>query len=444
MTLIRQLYRWQKPEILVEQLIKTWGEAGLIWLDGDGTDLGRWAILAVDPIDQICCRGLPKTKAASNPFNALKNLKAGHWTGWLSYEAAAWTEPKNPWKSDEIATLWIAAHDPILKFDLKKHELWIEGRNKNRFQKFAHWLENIEESQKIPNQLPSIPPEKSVEIPLDAWEWITHKANFSYNVEQIKNWIAKGDIFQANLTTSCTTILPNKTKAIDIFQKLRKLCPAPFAGLVIGADQANNEAIISTSPERFLKVLPNGEVESRPIKGTRPRHPDPKKDADLAAALVCSAKDRAENIMIVDLIRNDLGRVCKPGSISVPQIVELESYSQVHHLTSVVKGFLQPNKTWVDLLEASWPGGSITGAPKLRACQRLHELEPVARGPYCGSLIHLDWNGTFDSNILIRSLILEGRTLRAHAGCGIVADSDPQNEAEELSWKLIPILKALE
>jgi para-aminobenzoate synthetase component 1 len=147
--------------------------------------------------------------------------------------------------------------------------------------------------------------------------------------------------------------------------------------------------------------------------------------------------------MIVDLLRNDLGRVCVPGSIAVPQLVGLESYPQVHHLTSVVTGQLRPDCTWVDLLRACWPGGSISGAPKLRACQRLAELEPVARGPYCGSLLRRDWDGSLDSSILIRSLLLNGQRLRCHGGCGIVADSDPEAEAEELGWKLHPLLEAL-
>jgi para-aminobenzoate synthetase component 1 len=227
---------------------------------------------------------------------------------------------------------------------------------------------------------------------------------------------------------------------LELFLTLRDACPAPFAGLII-SDQ--NEALLSSSPERFLQVSAQGAVQTRPIKGTRPRHGNPEQDANLAAELVCSDKDRAENVMIVDLLRNDLGRACQPGSIQVPQLVGLESYASVHHLTSVVEGQLKAGLSWVDLLEASWPGGSISGAPKLRACQRLHELEPTSRGPYCGSLLRIDWDGSFDSNILIRSLLRQGDTLRAHAGCGIVADSDPLGEAEELMWKLQPLLEAL-
>ncbi len=433
----RQLFDWQQPEIIAEELIKTWGEPGFIWLDGDGSSMGRWATLAVDPIKHICCRGLPSDQAGSNPFEALRYLKQGHWTGWLSYEAGAWVEPYNPWKPDKMATLWIASHDPVMKFDLKKKELWLEGCDINRFERFATWLKKLS-TNKNTNE------KKTNGISIDSWEWLTAKVDFSHNVNLIKDLIASGDIFQANLTACCTTSLPKNILAIDLFQRLREYCPAPFSGMVVGTGAARNEAIISASPERFLQVLPTGDVETRPIKGTRPRHNNPAKDADMAADLVSSPKDRAENIMIVDLLRNDLGRVCQPGSINVPQLVGLESYAHVHHLTSVIKGCLQSKKTWIDVLEASWPGGSISGAPKLRACQRLSEIEPTARGPYCGSLINLNWDGTFDSNILIRSLLLQGKTLRAHAGCGIVADSDSVHEAEELTWKLMPLLEALQ
>ncbi len=440
----RRLCRWQEPAILAKQLADNWGEAGLVWLDGDGSELGRWATLAVDPINQICCRGMPGEKDSSNPFEALRHLEPGHWSGWLSYEAGAWIEPKNPWKTDSMATLWMARHDPVLRFDLQKQELWIEGCNPKRMQELVDWLEakpikNTPESNRTSQSSTT-----QLGISVDAWQWLTNKADYAHGVEQVKEWIASGDIFQANLSACCTTTFPPGIFTVDLFQKLREHCPAPFAGLVVAAGFAAGEAVISASPERFLQVKPTGEVETRPIKGTRPRHANQSQDADLAADLICSSKDRAENVMIVDLLRNDLGRVCQPGSISVPQLVGLESYPHVHHLTSVVKGNLRSNQSWVDLLQACWPGGSISGAPKLRACQRLHELEPTARGPYCGSLLRLDWDGQLDSSILIRSLFLKGTTLRAHAGCGIVSDSDPYSEAEELNWKLLPLLDALQ
>ena len=329
-----------------------------------------------------------------------------------------------------MPNLWIARHDPILRFDLQNQRLWIEGTNPSTMTTLLDALATP------PTPInPSAPP-----IALDTWTHHTNRSDFANGVRRIRDLIAAGDLFQANLTACCSTSWPSNTSALDLFRRIRKRCPAPFAGLVI---TENHDALLSSSPERFVSVDCSGRVQTRPIKGTRPRHSDPERDADLAAELVCSDKDRAENVMVVDLLRNDLGRVCTPGSIQVPQLVGLESYASVHHLTSVVEGQLRDELNWVDLLEASWPGGSISGAPKLRACQRLQELEPTSRGPYCGSLIHIDWDGRFDSNILIRSLIRSGHTLRAHAGCGIVADSDPEGEADELNWKLQPLLEAL-
>ena len=178
-------------------------------------------------------------------------------------------------------------------------------------------------------------------------------------MQRIREWIACGDLFQANLTACCSAALPGgwggSTAALPLFEHLRRHSPAPFAGLVVAAGDAAGEAVISASPERFLQVDGAGRVETRPIKGTRPRAGEPDRDADLAAELVCSGKDRAENVMIVDLLRNDLGRVCQPGSIQVPQLVGLESYANVHHLTSVVTGQLRPECHWVDLLRACWP-----------------------------------------------------------------------------------------
>ncbi len=445
MTLKRKLCCWQSPTILVDQLVEYWGQDGFIWLDGDGSQLGRWLTLGVEPIEEICCRGLPLDKNSVNPFTLLKELKPGHWTGWLSYEAAAWIEPSNPWKKDKMAMLWIASHDPVLKFDLIKKELWLEGCDEKRIKKFSNWLDKIStpKNKNTPKSLSSYKQLNDV-VKLNSWKYLSKKTDYADKVKLIKKLIRDGDIFQANLTTCCETKLQQGSSLINIFKKLRKHCPSPFGGIIIGSGLASGEAILSSSPERFLKVLPTGEIETRPIKGTRPRNADPIKDAAMAAELVCSEKDRSENIMIVDLLRNDLGRVCEPGSINVPQLVGLESYTQVHHLTSVITGSLKVNKTWIDLLEACWPGGSITGAPKLRACKRLNELESISRGPYCGSFINLDWNGKFDSNILIRSLIVKDEILRAHAGGGIVADSDPMNEAEEMDWKLRPLLQALE
>ncbi|CAK24896.1 anthranilate synthase component I family protein [Synechococcus sp. CS-197] len=436
MTLLRKRLPWREPADVAAVLACLYGEEGLIWLDGDGGELGGRITLAADPLEQHCCRGLPGDPEATNPFSALRELSPGHWTGWLSYDAAAWTEPGNPWSRDPMASLWIARHDPVLRFDLQARALHLEGIDPSRHAAMAHLLET--------QPIKTTPSDASAKQPLGCrWHRHSDRDAFKAGVLRIRELIASGDLFQANLTACASATLPEPMGNLALYQRLRDRCPAPFSGVLIGSGAAAGEAVLSTSPERFLEVMPDGAVQTRPIKGTRPRHPDPHIDDDLAAELVCSAKDRAENVMIVDLLRNDLGRVCVPGSVQVPDLVRLESYARVHHLTSVVTGQLRAGSTWVDLLEASWPGGSITGAPKLRACQRLQELEPLGRGPYCGSILHIDWDGRFDSNILIRTLLRKNADLRLHAGCGIVADSDPEAEAEELDWKLLPLLEAL-
>jgi para-aminobenzoate synthetase component 1 len=428
---------WREPWPLVRALAKALGQAGLVWLDGDGSAQGRRSVLGLAPLEQRICRGLPGQAGADDPFAALAELAAGggHWMGWLSYEAGAWVEPAPDWQQPDMALLWAAHHDPVLVIDHPSQSQWLEGRDPARLAAFAALLDNLPLNPAVEQPGASIAP--------DRWHWHTSPERFARQVEQVLAWIAAGDLFQANLTACCEQRLADPADPLELYGRLRRSCAAPFGGLAIAGAAAAGEAVLSASPERFLQLDGAGQVETRPIKGTRPRHGSPDADADAAADLVTSPKDRAENVMIVDLLRNDLGRVCLPGSILVPQLVGLESYRQVHHLTSVVRGQLRPGLGAIDLLRACWPGGSITGAPKIRACRRLHSLEPVPRGPYCGSLFRLGADGQFDSSILIRSLLLRGQRLRAHAGCGIVADSDPTAEAEELGWKLQPLLEAL-
>ena len=439
----RKQVTWHSPADIARWLVQKYGEAGFAWLDGDGSTLGRWGVLAADPLEQYVCRGLPGAAGAANPFSVLDRLGPGYWCGWLSYEAAAWLEPKNPWRTDSMATLWIARYDPVLRLDIKERKLWIEGSDRQRFQVVDDWLTRLSQSHSDRCQ-PGTKSARLFGINPMSWQWDSDTASFTNGVSRLQQLISAGDLFQANLTACCHTELPETPPSmLDIFLRLRRCCPAPFAGLIVASGEAADESVLSASPERFLHLDPDGHVETRPIKGTRPRHINPERDADLAADLICSLKDRSENIMIVDLLRNDLGRVCRPGSIQVSQLLGLESYPQVHHLTSVVEGRLASSYSWVDLLRACWPGGSITGAPKLRACRRLQELESMPRGPYCGSLLLRDWDGSLDSNILIRSLFRKGSSLRVHAGCGIIADSEPNAELQELCWKLEPLLQAL-
>ena len=431
---------WRDPWPLVQALAAELGREGLVWLDSDGSAQGPCSRLGLAPLEQRICRGLPGESGASDPFALLTDLAAGggHWMGWLSYEAGAWVEPATHWQSPDMALLWAARHDPVLVFDHGSQQQWLEGQDPARLSSFAALLERLDLGT-----APGSQAQAAIAIAPASWHWHTPPERFAAQVEEVLAWIAAGDLFQANLTACCEHTLLRPADPLGLYGRLRELCAAPFGGLAIAGGAAAGEAVLSASPERFLRVGEGGQVETRPIKGTRPRHGDADADADAAADLVTSPKDRAENVMIVDLLRNDLGRVCKPGSIQVSQLVGLESYRQVHHLTSVVRGQLEPGFDTIDLLRACWPGGSITGAPKIRACQRLHGLEPVPRGPYCGSLFRIGSDGQFDSNILIRSLLLRGQRLRAHAGCGIVADSDPAAEAEELGWKLQPLLEAL-
>lgn len=444
---------WREPWQLVRALVRDFGTHGLVWLDGSGSPLAGIGRLGVAPPQQVVCRGLPGDPGARDPFAELAGMAAGggHWMGWLAYEAGAWVEPARHWQAPAMATLWAARHDPVLAMDAAQRKLWLEGSDSAAIEAMAARIEALPSPPTAPHKATRVGAEAQTGgtlgsppgLPLDQWRWHTSPAAFAEQVQRIREWIACGDLFQANLTACVEQPLPQGADLLELYGQLRRHCPAPFAGLAIAGAAAPGEAVLSASPERFLQVAADRWVETRPIKGTRPRHGDAEADAEAAADLITSPKDRAENVMIVDLLRNDLGRVCAPGSVRVPQLVGLESYAQVHHLTSVVRGQLRDGLGIAELLRACWPGGSISGAPKVRACQRLGELEPVPRGPYCGSLFRLAPDGSFDSSILIRSAFVAGGMVRAHAGCGIVADSEPALEAEELGWKLQPLLQAL-
>ncbi len=248
------------------------------------------------------------------------------------------------------------------------------------------------------------------------------------------------DNFHANNTQRYTAPMPGGLSDRGLYARLRALSPAPFAALLTCG---RTMAVASASPERFLSLSADRWVETRPIKGTRPRHADPEQDAALAADLSASPKDRAENLMIVDLMRNDLGRVAELGSVDVPVLNGLETFASVHHLVSVVRARLRPGLGPVDLLRATFPGGSITGAPKIRAMEIIHELEPAPRGTYCGAIGWIGFDGAMDSSIVIRTLVRLGDTVIAQAGGGIVADSDPAAEYEESMVKIAPLLRAV-
>ncbi len=256
-------------------------------------------------------------------------------------------------------------------------------------------------------------------------------------VERVIEYIRAGDIFQANVSQQLTT--PWTKSAFDLYCRVKQHNPAPFCGLF----QHDDFAVVSASPERFLKVSDGRCVESRPIKGTRRRHRSPIADLFTGNALFASEKDRAENVMIVDLLRNDLSRVCRPGSVKVTGLCEIEVFETVQHLVSTIVGELQPGYDVWHLCAAAIPGGSITGAPKIRAMEIIAELERTARGAYCGNMFYLGPNGNFDSSILIRTFTLKGGVVQFPVGGGIVADSDPEDEYRETLHKAAGMLQSV-
>ncbi len=256
-------------------------------------------------------------------------------------------------------------------------------------------------------------------------------------VKRVRDYILAGDIFQANLSQRFEA--PLVEQPWDLYRRLRTQNAAPFAAYI----ECDDVLILSASPERFLRVNPDGHVETRPIKGTRPRGVGPEHDAALGRALTESAKDRAENLMIVDLIRNDLSRACAPGTVRVQELFALEHFATVHHLVSTVVGELREGADAGDLLRAAFPGGSITGAPKLRAMEIIAELEPSARGVYCGAIGYLSLSGALDTSIPIRTVIVRDGRVYLSAGGGIVADSDAEQEYRETLDKARGMIDAL-
>jgi para-aminobenzoate synthetase component 1 len=256
-------------------------------------------------------------------------------------------------------------------------------------------------------------------------------------VQRVRDYILAGDVFQVNLSQRFDA--PLSEPPLELYRRLRSRNPAPFAAYIDGGAFQ----VLSASPERFLRVE-GRQVETRPIKGTRPRGTTPAADAALAAELRASEKDRAENVMIVDLLRNDLSRVCRPGTVRATELLRLESHPTVHHLVSVVEGTLESDRSAFDLLRAAFPGGSITGAPKLRAMEIIAELERSRRSIYCGAIGYVSLTGDMDTSIVIRTLVAAGGRVWFQAGGGIVADSDPAAEYEETLDKARALIEAVE
>ena len=280
--------------------------------------------------------------------------------------------------------------------------------------------------------------ETATDLPvIGEFQPLTGRARFIEGVKRVKEWIASGDIYQVNLSQAFGAEISGGP-LFDLYESLREASPAPMAAWL----SLDGREVLSSSPETFLKISGHG-IETQPIMGTRPRFADPDEDRRSAYELQTSAKEISELVMITDLLRNDLGQVCKFGSVAVSGMLRLETLAQVHHLVSTVVGTLRPEVSPVEALAACFPGGSITGAPKKRATEIIRELEQAPRGIYCGAVGWLGFNGESAFNIAIRTLVREGGKVVYQVGAGIVADSDPEREYEETLHKAAGIRLAV-
>ena len=418
---------------------------------GDGPQ-ANFTYIATDPFGVI-----ETSIAAADPFlglrdalsefrveqdtNALPAPFVGGAVGFIGYEVGGAFERLPPRKTPVFPfDLAFGLYDAIAAFDVRNKKAWIISSGFPERHESARFRRAEQRANQLAQKLGTAPLGAKISISDTTWVADFDEAKYRHKAESIINYIHAGDVFQANLTQRWAAPWLGDVTPFDLYRRLRMQAAAPFAAYLSlnGGNQ-----IITASPERFLSLDARGRVETRPIKGTRRRGTTPEEDRALAAELRASAKDRAENLMIVDLLRNDLSRVCQAGSVDVPRLCGLETFPAVHHLVSVVTGQLRPECTAIDLLTACFPGGSITGTPKIRAMEIIHELEPVARGPYCGALAWLGFDGAMDSSILIRTLVRSGNKIFAQAGGGIVADSDPAQEYAESLLKARPLLMAL-
>ncbi|WP_300271555.1 aminodeoxychorismate synthase component I [Halomonas sp.] len=396
----------------------------VLTVESDGRVAGVPGLEGLSPFaaQQVLLDRLPGEVPASDlPF--LGGL-IGHWSYDLGYALEPVGERSRP--AVDLPASRVGLYDWALIQDHERGEAWLVATAERRRQALA-WL-SAEPAPEPPFRLAA-----PFAAELD-------RAGYLVRFQAVQRYIRAGDCYQVNLAQRFSA--PYAGDLWAAYRRLRAATPTPFAGYLAWPGTAGPQAILSLSPERFLECR-DGQVETRPIKGTRPRGADPEADRRLANELQASAKDRAENVMIVDLLRNDLGRVCRPGSVRVPQLCGLESYANVHHLVSVVTGTLAAGRTPLDLLAGAFPGGSITGAPKVRAMQIIDELEPSRRGVYCGSLGYVDRRGRMDTSIAIRTAVADAGRLHLWGGGGLVADSDGEAEYRETLDKIRHLMAAL-
>jgi len=427
--------------------------------------LGRYSFIGSNPFlvtksyaDRVnlLSGGSQKTEQG-NPFDILHSLLekyhldcqqtlpfCGGAVGYLSYDLCHFIErlPSTAIDDLKLPESYFAFYDTIMAFDNLLGKTYIvstgfpELDEAQRQKRAAQRLEEMKEQLADPISISAPEPSNSPALAETVLKCKFTPQDYLKAVAKTRDYIIAGDIFQANISQRFETELT--IPPYELYRRLRQINPAPFASYLNFEDVV----VVSASPERFLR-LDGDWVETRPIKGTRPRGKDATEDARLAQELTSSVKDRAENIMIVDLERNDLGRVCQFGTVRVTELAILETFPTVFHLTSTVVGKLRPNKNRLDLLKATFPGGSITGAPKVRAMEIIDEVEPTRRSVYTGAIGYFGFNGNLDINIVIRTFLTKGKQAYFQVGGGIVYDSDPEEEYQETLDKAKALIQAL-
>jgi para-aminobenzoate synthetase component I len=456
-----------------------------------GTRLGRYSFLSADPIAVVRSKGLQtewvdqtdgsRRTVEGNALDAVRSLLAPHAAdpvaglppfqggaaGYLAYDWGRVLERLPAPRFDDlgVADVVLGVYDWVLAWDHEQSQAWListgvpetstPARTRRAETRAAFVRERLAmpRDEKLVAQGGSLASslkhhatlEPAPSYPVEHGWWDSRlelRSSFTRNgyldaVARVREYVFAGDIFQSNLSQRFEARLGEPPWAL--YRRLRAQNAAPFCAYL----DYPESVVLSASPERFLRVDVEGHVETRPIKGTRPRGLGPEHDAALGVVLTESAKDRAENLMIVDLMRNDLSRVCAPGTVRVSELFALEHYATVHHLVSTVVGQLAPGRDALDLLRAAFPGGSITGAPKVRAMEIIAELEPSQRGVYCGSIGYWSLTGALDTSIAIRTALALRDRVYFSAGGGIVADSDPQQEYLETLDKARGLIDAL-
>lgn len=426
-------------------------------------DLGRYSFIGCDPFAIVSSRGdIISTKTGGSPthrrgdgLSVLQEILAQYpvdssalpvpfasgAVGYFSYDLGRQLERLPAMAADDLhlPDYWFGLYDVIIAWDHVEGNCWgistgfpeqdVTARERRARERLDEIVELLFSPRGPDTSGKGYAASPSLKSNFTAREYATA-------VSRARQYIIDGDIFEVNISQRFEGELP--CSGLDLYHRVRSLTPSPFACYL----KTNDAEIISASPERFLR-REGDQVESRPIKGTRPRGADPVEDKEFADQLLESEKDVAENVMIVDLVRNDLGRVCRHGSIEVSRLAALESFPTVHHLTSTVRGQLRSGTTITDLIRATFPGGSITGAPKIRAMEIIDEIEPTRRAVYTGSIGYLGFDGNLDLNIAIRTIIASRGRAYFQAGGAVVYDSDPHEEYSETLTKARALADAL-